>query len=70
MPKVNWAAPLIPKFVVFNLAMIPALSKVATAPALVKLDRAVVTRNRSLLAFALKSVMTSKLAKRESVRML
>ena len=61
---------MIPKFVVFNLALIPVLSRVVTAPTFVKPERAMVTRNTSLLEFTLKSIMTSKLAKRESVKVL
>ena len=59
VPKVNWAAALAAKLAGVNWVAIPAVSRVAIAPVLVKPERAVVTRNRSLPELELKSVITS-----------
>ena len=67
-PKVNRAAELAIKKGLVNLAAIPGASSVATDPTSENTLRAVETRNKSLPARALKSVTTSKLLRRESVK--
>ena len=75
LPKVNLAAALAAKLAAVN-AVVPmvAASRVATVSPVVNRLRAVATKNKSLPALALKSVITSKLLlaepRRESVSVL